>query len=196
MNNGSTSKDRILRQALELFSEKGYDATSTREICAAAGITKPTLYYFFQSKEGLYRALVDDTLESFRDQLTQTLQTPGTAEQRLKQVARDFFLNVREKRDLMRFVFALVHSRGSAAPPTDFPRYYAGLVALIARVVDGAVADGDFEPGPTPLRMLVYMGALGEALTGYVLLGEPDLTPDLADALVDIILRGWKNTCD
>ena len=44
------SHDRILKKALELFSEKGYDATSVREICEAAGITKPTLYYFYGSK--------------------------------------------------------------------------------------------------------------------------------------------------
>jgi AcrR family transcriptional regulator len=37
------SSDRILLKALNLFSSKGYDATSVREICEAAEITKPTL---------------------------------------------------------------------------------------------------------------------------------------------------------
>ena len=53
------SSDRILQSALELFSSKGYDATSVREICEASGITKPTLYHFYGSKEGVYRALVE-----------------------------------------------------------------------------------------------------------------------------------------
>ena len=39
------SADRILQSALDLFSNKGYDATSVREICEAAGITKSTLYH-------------------------------------------------------------------------------------------------------------------------------------------------------
>jgi hypothetical protein len=39
--------------------------------------------------------------------------------------------------------------------------------------------------------MLVLMGALGEALCGYVLTGRPELTPDLADALLDTILGSW-----
>ena len=60
------SNDRILQKALELFSEKGYDATSVREICEAAGITKPTLYHFYGSKEGVYRAIVEGALERFR----------------------------------------------------------------------------------------------------------------------------------
>jgi len=57
------SNDRILKSALELFSDKGYEATSVREICEAAGITKPTLYHFYGSKEGVYRALVEGALE-------------------------------------------------------------------------------------------------------------------------------------
>ena len=54
------SKKSILRAALELFSVKGYDAVGVQEICDAAGITKPTLYYFFKSKQGLVEAIVDE----------------------------------------------------------------------------------------------------------------------------------------
>ncbi len=43
-----------------LFASRGYAATSIREIVEAAGVTKPVLYYHFQSKEGLYRAILGD----------------------------------------------------------------------------------------------------------------------------------------
>lgn len=39
---------------MELFLEKGYSATSTNDICAAANINKPTLYYYFESKRHLF----------------------------------------------------------------------------------------------------------------------------------------------
>jgi len=39
---------------MELFLEKGYSATSTNDICAAAKINKPTLYYYFESKRHLF----------------------------------------------------------------------------------------------------------------------------------------------
>ena len=54
----ATSAERILSTALDLFAVKGYDATAVREICEAAGITKPTLYHFFGSKDGVLQALV------------------------------------------------------------------------------------------------------------------------------------------
>ena len=54
------TRERILDVALELFSEKGYDATSMREIAERLGITKPALYYHFDSKEDIVRALLVD----------------------------------------------------------------------------------------------------------------------------------------
>jgi len=39
---------------MELFLEKGYSATTTNDICAAAKINKPTLYYYFKSKRHLF----------------------------------------------------------------------------------------------------------------------------------------------
>ena len=39
--------------------------------------------------------------------------------------------------------------------------------------------------------MLVFMGALGEAMHGHLLVGQPALTPELASTLVDTVLWGW-----
>src|SRR4026209_2058767 len=99
------SNDRILKSALELFSDKGYEATSVREICEAAGITKPTLYHFYGSKEGVYRALVDGALDDFSRAVTRAMQTPGSAVERLQRVGRAYFERGRVRRDLCRFIF-------------------------------------------------------------------------------------------
>ena len=52
----SAIANKLLEAAVRLFAHKGYPATSTREIVEAAGVTKPMLYYYFQSKEGLLAA--------------------------------------------------------------------------------------------------------------------------------------------
>ncbi|HEU0106206.1 MAG TPA: TetR/AcrR family transcriptional regulator [Vicinamibacteria bacterium] len=188
----SPSPDRILLSGLELFSRKGYDATSVREICAAAGITKPTLYHFYGSKEGVYRALVDGALDDFRRAITRALQSPGSAAERLRRVARGYFERARGRRDLLRFIFGLIHNPASSAPRTDFPRFYDEVVAQIASEVEAGVEGGEFVPGRTDLRMLVLMGALGEALCGYLIVGKPQLSATLADALTDTVISGWR----
>jgi AcrR family transcriptional regulator len=186
------SADRILLSALELFSRKGYDAASVREICEAAGITKPTLYHFYGSKEGVYRAIVDGALEEFSREITRALHGPGRAEDRLRRVARAYFERARARRDLLRFIFGLIHNPPSSAPRTDFPRFYDEVVSRIAKEVEDGVTRGEFVPGRTDLRMLMFMGALGEALCGYLIVGKPQLSPALADALVDAVVAGWR----
>lgn len=54
------TRDRILAVALALFADKGYEATSMREIAEQLGITKPALYYHFDSKEDIVRSLLAD----------------------------------------------------------------------------------------------------------------------------------------
>lgn len=57
---GPDTRARILDAALTLFTDNGYDATSMREIAEQLGITKPALYYHFDSKEDIVRALLVD----------------------------------------------------------------------------------------------------------------------------------------
>lgn len=188
----ATSSDRILKSALELFSSKGYEAASVREICEASGLTKPTLYHFYGSKEGVYRALVDGALDGFRSRMQADLGEPGSAYERLKRMARGYFAYAEQNQELTRFLFAMAHNTSSEAPKTDFNKFYEGVIALVAETLDQGVAAGELRPGRTDIRLLTLMGALGEALCGRLMTGAPELKDDLADALVDSLLEGWS----
>lgn len=63
------SRETILECALKLFSAKGYDEVSIGEIVELAGVTKPTLYYFFGNKEGLFRELLKRNFEALNQLL-------------------------------------------------------------------------------------------------------------------------------
>jgi len=188
----SRSNDRILQKALELFSDRGYDASSVREICEAAGVTKPTLYHFYGSKEGVYRAIVEGALERFRSDMLRALAGEGSLRECLSRMARAYVDAAVREPDLARFLMALIHNPPRSAPVTDFVGFYHGILDGLARVIDAAVARGEVASGSTEIRLLVFMGALGEAMHGHLLAGRPDLTPELADALVDTVLRGWS----
>ena len=62
-----TTRDQILRAALELFSTQGYDATSLRQIAERLGLTKAALYYHFPAKEHLVVELTRPFLEGFAE---------------------------------------------------------------------------------------------------------------------------------
>lgn len=53
---GEETRRRIIEVALRLFGERGFEGASTREIAKAAGVNAPALQYYFDNKEGVYRA--------------------------------------------------------------------------------------------------------------------------------------------
>ncbi|WP_188673375.1 TetR/AcrR family transcriptional regulator [Subtercola lobariae] len=62
---GRETRSEILQVSLELFTERGFEGTSVRDIAEALGIRKSSLYYHFSSKEAIIRAL----LEGRRDEI-------------------------------------------------------------------------------------------------------------------------------
>src|SRR5260370_42373215 len=57
-------KKQLIDMAMKLFSEQGFDGTSTREIAKAAGINEAIIFRHFKTKEDLYRAVLADRIES------------------------------------------------------------------------------------------------------------------------------------
>jgi AcrR family transcriptional regulator len=188
-----TSAERILSTALDLFAVKGYDATAVREICEAAGITKPTLYHFYGSKEGVLQALVTSGFQRFRELVDAAVAQPGSFRERLKFLARALFESARRQPRYWRFMHAIVWAPQGTAPKTvSCTEFYEGVVGVLAEAEREAVKRGELAAGSSDVRMLVLMGAIGEAATGYVISGKPEPTSELADALIDTILDGWE----
>jgi len=52
------NKDNILNVALKLFSKCGYESVGVQLLCERAGVTKPTLYYYFGNKVGVLKELL------------------------------------------------------------------------------------------------------------------------------------------
>jgi AcrR family transcriptional regulator len=61
--NRSDTRRRIQDVALQMFIDKGYEATSLREIAEELGVTKAALYYHFDTKEKIVRSLIDDRVD-------------------------------------------------------------------------------------------------------------------------------------
>ena len=189
------SAERILSAALDLFAVKGYDATSVREICGAAGITRPTLYHFYGSKEGVLRALLMSGFERCRHLVDSAMARPGSFRTRLKALARAIFESAHRQPGFWRFMHSIVRAPPSTAPGQSerCSEFYNGVVRVIAAAADEATKRGELVAGGIDVRMIVLMGAISEAATGYVISGEPERPRALADELIDTILDGWSS---
>ena len=83
---GEETRRRILDAALNAFGEASFKAVTTRRIAKAAGVSLPTLQYYFGDKEGLYRACAETIVERYRRhtgaaaQAARALSEDGNAE--------------------------------------------------------------------------------------------------------------------
>lgn len=102
------NKVLLLQCAKELFYAKGYDAVGVQEIVDRAGLTKPTLYYYFGSKQGLLRTLLETKLEEFRIMAADTMKPDQDVRETLYKLAElycDFFEQDRKFYMLMMALF-------------------------------------------------------------------------------------------
>ena len=96
------ARQAILDAALSVFARQGYAGTSIQDILEEIGVSKPALYYHFESKAGLFRALLDHAYdECFR--LMQTAVAPlPPGEDQLAAAASALFSFANQHADLTR----------------------------------------------------------------------------------------------
>jgi AcrR family transcriptional regulator len=104
VRNSERTKDRILNAAERLFSERGIDGVSMREIASAAGVQLAMISYHFRTKEGLYRAvfqrrvdpITGERISKLRALMARTNPSPSI-EEVLEALARPW-VELRDKR--------------------------------------------------------------------------------------------------
>lgn len=86
MGRTSDAREKILAAAQSLIEMRGYSALGVAEICKAAEVPKGSFYYFFDSKEALALAVVDEHWEGQRADWTRVLNSSQDPLARLKQL--------------------------------------------------------------------------------------------------------------
>lgn len=152
------AKESLFSAAVALFAEKGYASTSVREIVASAGVTKPVLYYYFESKEGLFRTILDWAGEQQEIVLRKVLDTPGTALQRMIHLYRLLYEGVRENGNLFKMIHNLVFGPPQGAPPYDTEQYHRRMVDAIKAIYLRGLSKGEVKDADPEEVAILLMG--------------------------------------
>src|SRR5689334_3367338 len=106
-------QEKLLVAARELFSRKGFAATSTREIAAQAGCNLSLISYYFGSKEGLLAALIKAEMEDGALDFLGVLQEPGSAAEQLARFIERAIDHFAEDGEILRIAHReLIHHNG------------------------------------------------------------------------------------
>ncbi len=139
---GESVRERIIAQAVALFCQKGYAATSVREIVEAARVTKPTLYYYFENKEDLFRHILTEGMEEFHSRLRAVYAKEEVPfAEKLEALAAVYFDIEPADYDYVRFIHAVAFS-GLYHDVYDFQASQEAELAWVTALFREAQASG------------------------------------------------------
>lgn len=182
----------IARTAARLFAERGYDATSVRAIVEAAGVTKPTLYYHFGSKEGLAHALLNLPLSGLVQALRAIADQPGKPVEIIERLFEAHFAFCREDPDRARFYYAIAFGPLAYGLAAELSRFVREIDEPLERAIRCATEAGIVMPGRQADMLLACRGLITAAVIEFLYEDKnQDLGPDLARRLVGDLLHGF-----
>jgi len=154
------ARERLLIAALNIFTEKGYASTSVREIVEAAGVTKPVLYYYFGSKEGIYLELMTEPFKVLEEILVDTVHEKLSSRERMIQMYDRIFLLFIENIKSARLMYSIYYGPPQGAPFIDFEAYHLKIREVTGSIVKDGIKSGEFRKVNADTLTWVLIGAL------------------------------------
>src|SRR5215218_10866679 len=184
-------RDALLRVAVEVFTERGYDGTSMEDLAARLGITKSAIYHHVTGKGELLRLALDRALDALFAVTDEPGATSGRSIDRLEHVVRG---SVRVLAAELPFVTLLLRVRGNTDVERDALERRRRFDRVVTDLVRGAEEEGDVRPDVDPaLTSRLLFGTVNSLTEWY----RPDggLSPDaLADAVVTTTFAGLRTS--
>jgi AcrR family transcriptional regulator len=177
----------ILDAAGVVFAREGYHPASMDEIASPTDVSKPMLYAYFGSKEGLYVAYVDRTGRELVTRLESAATVDLRPVERLRPRIIEFLTFVEEHRDGWRVLFQAVSSSRPLADEVAALR--ERIAAAVRRMVESAVGGtpGSGLSGPASDALAHAIVGAGESLANWWL-EHPEVSRDrVADWYVDLV---------
>jgi AcrR family transcriptional regulator len=178
------TRGTIRAVALELFSDKGFEQTSLREIAERVGLTKASLYYHYPSKQALLLAVVEPVITGWRTIVDDTARLDHSTDTVRSVVERclDVFLRNRS--------VAGIFQRDAAGVAVVLGSLWEDMLDLGRRLVVWLAG-----PAPTSadrLRAIAAMEVLGAVLSSTTYQGDDEFDEDemravLSQAAMDVL---------
>jgi TetR/AcrR family transcriptional regulator len=189
------TRERILLAAASLFANKGYAGTAVREIVAAAGVTKPALYYYFKNKEDLYVRLLDHATATFLQFVDTALAGPGGVRERMVALYSTIYVLFRERLDAVRLVYSMLYGPQGAAPAYDFSKTHQHLDSVVREILQEGVATGELQGENLEEAVFMLLGMMDSLSCTLVTEPErPAFTARDIGRLIDLVFDGVRGT--
>jgi len=186
----------IVEAALSVFAEKGYAGTRMDEIARRAGVTKGTIYLYFESKEAVFKSLVRDSIGATLAGVTADLSGFQGSAKDLLHFALNAMAHLLTTSDRVVLPKIIIAESGNFP---ELARFYREEIidkgiALMASLIERGIAQGEFRRVPVQHAVRLCIAPVLLGAIWRVTFGQFDSEPydynGLIDTHLDVLFRG------
>ena len=182
------TRDEIIEAAVQIFSVKGYHATSMQDIAEAVHLQKASLYHHVSSKQEILVAVLDNAIDLLTDKIQAVLNLPLSPEEKLHKAIEEYLSLLLEKKE-QAVVLLLEHrSLEPRFQEQHIPRRDRFEV-LWRKIIEEGTETGIFICSNPAIATKALLGIMNWTITWYR--PEGPLSPeDLANQYTNLFLFG------
>ena len=191
--NAAETRDRIVRAALAAFSEMGFGAASLREIGERADVSQQLITHHFETKLGLWKAVVDHTFGELRASFVgRARELEGVSlPERMRLLIKEFLVFSAEHPEFARF---MMHEGASKGPRLEWlvERHVRPIYKTIESRIEEAQGRGLMPMGDPFQIVYLLIGStamFSQAAEFELLVGRDVRSTEVVDARADLVLR-------
>ena len=181
----------ILKAAIRVFSEHGFDGAKMEYIAKEAGIGKGTVYEYFESKDRLFEEILKFSVDRYSQGLKEAIDQGKTIEEKILNCSR---FNVEFLNNHMEFMhIAMQIKMLSKEIRAHHMAVHAVILEYYSEMIKEAKANGELRPDLNEeIAMFCIIGALEQFCKQRFYMDPRPLEEKDYQAIVDVLLRGLK----
>ena len=184
------NREKLLETGVELLSKKSYSSITMDEVAEMSGVTKPMIYYYFDSKEGFYKALANHMLDMGKALVVKVFDPRKSLRQALYDLVELRLELTRTKPALARAFLMMLHDPNLGLIIEGMQKKMQDLWQVVRPTLERAKKNGEIRPDAdtTLVLMMVNTASIGYMMRILKGIDNPPL-PD-ARQIVDVVFDG------
>lgn len=199
LNGKRGTRDLILKSAEKLFAQKGFELTTVREIAENSGANIAMIYYYFKTKEGLHKEILEESFRNLSLSLKEGLDRNKESEEKIYDIIRIYITFLHTHKNLHRIILRETVSR-SGHIEMIVKRYISKNFNIVHNVIREGVQQGFFRKQDTALSTFSLIGMILYYFTYepiFTRLISPEkrkkpITEYLPDHIFDLFMEGVR----
>lgn len=187
----NSKREFIISEASKLFKEKGYKASSMRELAARVGVEAASLYNHIDSKEDLLNAICMNVANRYTSHISELENLDSTVIHKIERLLR---FHVREMMDNYEEVYVTDHDWRNMNEPhlSEYREMRRNYRKRFAAIVQEGIDSKEFKAVDANSAVMIFINAIGAVDQWHRIVHKVN-RKDLEDNIITILVEGIKN---